>query len=50
MNGLRDIAWVFKDNDVMAIQRNGSVFFVLIKQILNDVNDTTVVMMTSFRE
>ena len=50
MNNLGSISWIFKNHQVMGIQTNGAMFFLLIKQILHYVNNAQILMVTSFCE
>ena len=50
MNDLGAISRIFKNHQVVSIQADGAMFFMLVEQILHDVNDTEVSMMTPFGE
>ena len=49
MNDLRCVAGVFKHHNVMTIQADRAVFSV-VEQVLNDVCDTEVSVVTPFGE
>jgi predicted transcriptional regulator len=47
---LRYVTRVFEDDQVMGIETYGSMVFSSMKQILNDVHDANVSMMTLLRK
>ena len=47
---LRYVSRVFEDNHVMGIETYGSMVFSSMKQILNDVHDTDVSVVTLLRK
>ncbi len=47
---LRYVSRVFEDDHVMGIETYGSMVFSSMKQILNDVHDTDVSVMTLIRK
>jgi hypothetical protein len=50
VHDLRYVSPVFEDDHVMGIETYGSMVFSSIKQILNDVHDANVSMMTLLRK
>ena len=48
MRDLRGVSGIFEDDEIMAVQTDGSLFFVFPKQILNDIHHAYVSMMTPF--
>ena len=47
---LRAISWVFKYDDVMRVERDVTLTFILMKEVLGDKNNAQVAMMGTFGE
>ena len=45
-HNLRHVSWILKYDHVVIVQADGPVILSLVKQILNDVHDTDVSLMT----
>ena len=50
MNNLGPISWIFENHQIVSIQTDGAMVFVLVKQILHNVDDTEIPVMTCFGE
>ena len=50
VNDLGPILGILKDHKIMSGQTDCAMFFVLVEQVLHDVNHTDVAMMTPFGE
>jgi len=50
MNDFRCVVGVFKHHNVMTIQADRAVFFSVVEQVLNDIYDTKVSVVSPFGE
>ena len=48
VNNLANFSGILENHQVMHIQTDGAMLFVFVKEILNDIKDTDVAMVTTF--